>query len=92
MKDNNILSWIASGVTWFTAAVSSEHVLQVVLLVFGIISSVVSLGYNIYVWYKKASEDGKITKEEIAEAADMVNKTVNDINTMTGGNKDGKKD
>ena len=90
MKDNNIISWIGSGITCVTGALSTNEVLQIMLTVLGIISAIVSLAFNIYVWYRNAKADGKITKEEIAEVTDIINTGVKDIKDKTGGAKDGK--
>lgn len=72
MKQNNIPSWIASGVTTLIGATSVEEVARVALLIIGILSGLFSLAYNIYCWYKKANADGKITKEELQEGAQII--------------------
>ena len=76
MKDNNLFSWVASGFTFLTAGLSQD-VTQLILLILGIVSSVVSLAYTLWKWYRKAKADGKITADEIDEAADIINDHVN---------------
>lgn len=71
MKDNNILSWVTSGITILTGIVA-EDVIRVVLLVIGVISALVSLAYNIYVWWHKAKADGKIDKDEVDELKQII--------------------
>ena len=71
MKDNNIVSWVGSAVTLVTAGLSQD-VMQIILMIIGIISALVSLAYNIYKWYKRATADGKIDEGEIDELKDIV--------------------
>lgn len=72
MKDN-ALGWVGSAVTILTGSLSQD-IMQVILLVIGICSALFSLFVNIYTWWKKAKQDGKITKEEIDELNDIINK------------------
>ena len=80
---NNIPSWLASGVTTLIGATSVEEVTGVILTIVGIVSALFSLAFNIYCWYKKAKEDGKITKEEAKEAVDILNNGIKEINDAT---------
>ena len=76
MKDNNLFSWVASGFTFLTAGLTQD-ITQLILLILGIVSSVVSLAYTLWKWYRKAKADGKITADEIDEAADIIHDHVN---------------
>lgn len=78
-KESNLISWVCSIFTTLTGAMTTEELMRVILLVLGIISGIVSLAYNIYVWYKKAKSDGKITKEEIEEAVGIIKNGVDEI-------------
>ena len=80
MKDNNIVSWVGSAVTFVTAGLAQD-IGQIVLMILGIISALVSLAYNIYKWWKKAKADGKIDEKELDELEDIVDKAA-------GGHKD----
>lgn len=71
MKDNNIISWVGSGVTFLTASLSQD-IMQIVLFGLGIVSTIVSLSYNIYKWYKRAKKDGKIDESEVDELKDII--------------------
>lgn len=73
MKDNNALGWVGSAITILTGSLSQD-VMQIILLVIGICSALFSLFVNIYTWWKKAKEDGKISKEELDELNDIINK------------------
>lgn len=78
-KENNLISWVCSIFTTLTGAMTTEELMRVILLVLGIVSGIVSLAYNIYVWYKKAKSDGKITKGEIEEAVGIIKNGVDEI-------------
>ena len=73
MKDNNILSWVTSGITLVTAS-AAQDLTQLILLIIGVLSSAVSLAYTLWKWYRKAKADGKITEEEVDEAAEIIKK------------------
>ena len=85
MKGNNIPAWVTSALTTILGATSVEEVTRVVLLIVGIISGLFSLAYNIYCWYKKAKEDGKITSDEIKEGVKIIDEGVKDIHEKTKG-------
>ena len=72
MNDRNTISWILSIFTSITAVISTHEVLQIILGVLGILSALLSLSYNIYAWWKKATKDGKITPTEVKELKDIV--------------------
>ena len=76
---NNIISWVGSVVTLICAGLTTSEAMQIALYALGIISALVSLAFNIYVWYKKAKADGVITKEELEELDDIVTKGIKDI-------------
>ena len=71
MKDTNALGWAGSAVTILTGTLSQD-VMQVILLIIGIVSALFSLFVNIYTWWKKAKQDGKITQEEVDELKEIV--------------------
>ena len=82
MKNNNILSWVCSGITMLTS-VAFEDVIRIVLLIVGVLSALVSLAYNIYCWYLKANEDGKIDKKEIEELGHIIDSGSQTIDEIT---------
>lgn len=67
-----MFAWFGNAIT-ISAAIASQDVLQVILLVVGVISACFSLFVNIYTWWLKAKADGKITKEEVDELTEIVN-------------------
>lgn len=82
MKDNNVISWVTSGFTFLTAGLTT-NIAQLILLILGILSSLVSLIYTLWKWYRKAKADGKITEDEIDEAIEIVNDHVKENDNET---------
>lgn len=81
---NNIISWVGSVITLLCAGLTTSEIFQIVLYALGIVSAIVSLGFNVYVWYKKASADKKITQEELEELKEIVDKGTKDIQDKGG--------
>lgn len=59
--------------------ITTKEVLGIVLIVVNIVVLIVSLMLKLITWYKEAKKDGKITKDEINEAIDIVNDSIEDI-------------
>lgn len=53
-------------------AIQTNELFQLISLILTCLATAVSLCYTIILWYKKAKEDGKITKEEIEELKDKI--------------------
>ena len=68
-----IIEIIANSGQYVLTAVQTNEVLQIVELVLSILTTLFILGVNIYSWWKKASADGKIDKEEVEELQQIVN-------------------
>ena len=58
-------------------AIQPSEVLQIISLVITIIGGLVTTIFAIWGWWKKASADGKISKEEVDELEDIVKKGIN---------------
>lgn len=72
MKDSNVVSYILSGFTFLTSALTQD-IMQIILLILGILSTLFSIAYTIWKWYRKAKADGVITNEEVDELMDELN-------------------
>lgn len=72
ISKSSVGSLVSSAITIICGAVDAKNVESIILLTIGIISAIISLGFNIWSWYVKAKSDGKITSDEI----DELNKTV----------------
>lgn len=70
MKHNDFLSWIGTAFGGILTALQTDVVFQYISLALTILSTLVAIAFTIWKWWKKASEDGKITKEEIEELED----------------------
>lgn len=55
-----------------------EELLSYIQLGLGVIATLLSIAYSIYKWWKKASADGKITKEEIKDLSDDLKDKLDD--------------
>jgi hypothetical protein len=80
---DNALSWITNSITYVCAIVSTSEVAQIILYCLGIVGTLVSIAYNIYIWYVKAHADGKISKHEVDELKDTLDKGVDEIKNKT---------
>ena len=60
-------------------AVQTKEVFQIISLILSIMISVIIIISKVVEWWKKAKEDGKITKEEIEELSNNVKEDVSQI-------------
>lgn len=60
------------------AIAQNEALLKYIQLGLGIVATLLSLAFTIWKWWKKASEDGKITKEEVDDLIDELNDDIDD--------------
>ena len=80
---NTMVSAASTGVGAVMTAIQTNPVYQVVSLIITILGLIVticsSIVFPIVKWYRKAKEDGKITKDELSEAQEIVEKGTKDI-------------
>lgn len=88
MKLNEIISAGGNACTYILAFVQSNETLQMIEFILAIITSIILLLYRLWVWYKEAKKDGKITKEELKDGINIMANGVEDIKKK--GEKDGK--
>lgn len=74
MKNSNGASYGADILGAVFTAVQTDTTLQIISLVLTIVATVFSIAFTIYKWYKSAKADGKITKDEIDELIDELNR------------------
>lgn len=67
----NLFEDIGCGSLCILTATQTETVLRIANLVLAIIISLLVLVSRIIDWYKKATADGKITKDEVEELIDI---------------------
>ena len=61
MKNNdNIFSYIMTGVSTIFTALQTEEVLRIISIVITCLSAAIAMSYSIYKWYKEAKKDGEL--------------------------------
>ena len=86
MKDN-LLDILGIGVQAIFTAVQTDEVLRWISFGITILSALITIAYNIYKWWRKSKEDGKISMNEVDELVDIVK---DGSNTLTNTIKEGK--
>ena len=67
-----------------------EQVLKIASLILSIIISITILVSKIVAWWKKATADGKITKDEVKDGVDILVGGVNEISDNINKDKEEK--
>lgn len=86
MKDN-LLNILGIGVQAIFTAVQSDEILRWISFGITLLSALITIAYNIYKWWRKSKEDGKITMNEVDELVDIVK---DGSDTLTNTIKEGK--
>ena len=84
---HNFLDWIGCCAGVILTAVQTNQIFQTISLILTCIATLMTIGYNIYRWYKKATEDKKITPEEIKEGIDIINDGIDKIDNIKENKK-----
>lgn len=77
MKDLRI-DYVFDGIALGLASVQVNEIMQYIQLGAGILATLISVAFSIWKWWKKASSDGKITKEEIKDGIKEIADTIKD--------------
>lgn len=77
MKDTRI-DYLFDAVAIALGLSQGEDLLRYIQLGLGILATLLSLAYTFWKWWKKASADGKITKDEIKELSDDLKDKLDD--------------
>ena len=86
MKDN-LLNILNIGVQAIFTAIQTDEVLRRISFGITILSALITIAYNIYKWWRKSKEDGKISMNEVDELVDIVK---DGSDTLTNTIKEGK--
>lgn len=78
MKHNDFLSWIGTVFGTICTALQTEQVLKYISFALTILSTGVAIAFTVWKWWKNASADGKITKDEVDNLIDDVKDVVDD--------------
>ena len=73
------IDYILDGLAITLGAVQLNQIMQIVQLVLGIIATIISIMFSIWLWWKRASKDGKITEEEIKDGMEILNNGTKEI-------------
>ena len=92
MSKDDFTCTIFNGVTYVLAFIQTNQVFQIVEMILAILTSLIILGYRLWKWWIEAKKDGKITKEEIKDVADIVAKGIEDIKDKRKEKDDERKD
>lgn len=78
--------------TYILAYFQTNEALQWIEFILGVLTSIVLIGYRLWVWWTEAHKDGKITKEELKDGLDILvdgKKDVEDKIKKKKGDNDG---
>lgn len=75
---NTRIDYILDAVAISLGLAQGEDLLKYIQLGLGILATILSIAFSIWKWWKKASADGKITKDEINELSDDLKDKLDD--------------
>lgn len=77
MKHDELVGWGGTAFGAVMTALQAEPVLHIIQAILTIIGLLITIGYTLWKWYRKASEDGKITVDEVDGLFDDLNNIKN---------------
>ena len=63
---------IVNSLTYVLASLQTNEILQIIEFVLSGLTSIILIGFRLWKWYKEAKKDGEITRDEIAEAINIL--------------------
>lgn len=85
MKEH--LDLFGIGIQAILTAVQTDEVLRWISFGFTLFSVILNIAYNVWRWYRKSNEDGKITKDEVDELVDIVKDGSDSLTNITKEDK-----
>ena len=82
-----LLDILGIGLQAIFTAIQTDEVLRWISFGITILSALITIAYNIYKWWRKSKEDGKISMDEVDELVDIVK---DGSDTLTNTIKEGK--
>ena len=70
MKEH--LDILGIGLQAIFTAIQTDEVLRRISFGFTLVSVILTIAYNIWRWYRKSKEDGKISMKEVDELGDII--------------------
>ena len=85
MKEH--LDILGIGIQAILTAIQTDEVLRWVAFGFTIFSVILNIAYNIWRWWRKSKEDGKISMNEVDELVDIVKDGSDSLSNITKEDK-----
>ena len=92
MKNELIGGGIGTLLSATGTAIQPNEVLQTISLIITIIGGLITIVFAVITWYKNATKDGKIDKEEVEELIDIVQDGTENIKDALDDKKKGDKE
>ena len=87
MKLDDLMPVGGNCIMYLLSVVQENEILQWIEFGISILTSFVIIGFKVWQWFRAASKDGKITKEEIDELADIVDDAAKELDQKKGKRK-----
>lgn len=81
MKEH--LDILGIGLQAIFTAIQTDEVLRWISFGFTLLSVILTIAYNIWRWYRKSKEDGKISMKEVDELVDIVKDGSDSLKNIT---------
>lgn len=85
MKEH--LDILGIGLQAIFTAIQTDEVLRWISFGFTLVSVILTIAYNIWRWWRKSKEDGKITIDEVDELVDIVKDGSDTLSNITKEDK-----
>ena len=77
MKTDGVIAGVSATIQTFCGIVQTTEVFQLISVILGTLTGLFTLAYFIWRWWTKATEDKKITKDEVDELLQGIDDIVN---------------
>ena len=81
MKEH--LDILGIGLQAIFTAIQTDEVLRWISFGFTLVSVILTIAYNIWRWWRKSKEDGKISMDEVDELVDIVKDGSDSLSNIT---------
>ena len=85
MKEH--LDILGIGLQAIFTAIQTDEVLRWISFGFTLVSVILTIAYNIWRWWRKSKEDGKISMDEVDELVDIVKDGSDSLTNITKEDK-----
>ena len=84
MEKEIITGTVGTSISMFGTVIQTNELLQTISLIITIIGAIITyIGLPLFTWYQNAKKDGKITKEEIKEGKEIIDKGIEKISKQS---------